>query len=84
MGLGKSFQGGEGDNSTEAWRQGIRINIHVKRKLNKIIITMMEDATYDVEGAIGEKGLLEETKGRCQCAFCFWEQEGEEEGRATI
>ena len=38
---------------------------------------------HDVEGAIGEKGLLEETKGRCQCAFCFWEQEGEEEGRET-
>ena len=79
----KALRGGEGDNSTEAWRQGIRMNMLVNRKLNKIIMTIMEDATYDVEGAIGEKGLLEETKGRCQCGFCFWEQEGEEEGRAT-
>ena len=72
-----------------ALRHGVKVywmNIHVKRISTKSIMTMMLHLCYiyDVEGAIGEKGLLEETKGCRQCGFCFWEQEeGEEEGGAT-
>ena len=39
----KALRGGEGDNSTEAWRQGKRVNIHVKIISIKIIIKMTED-----------------------------------------
>ena len=41
----KALRGGEDDNSTEAWRQGKRVNIHVKIISIKIIIKMTEDIT---------------------------------------
>ena len=41
----KALRRGEGDNSTETWRQGKRVNIHVKIISIKIIIKMTKDIT---------------------------------------